>query len=189
MTLQIAGKNMDIGDSLRQRIDDRISEAVEKYFDGGFSGHVTVEKTGSAFGCDCVVHLDTGVTLQATARGKNATGCFDDAAERIEKRLRRYKRRLKDHHSGQSSKLEAVAQYTVMASPEAEEEVAENYSPAIIAETSKKIMTLSVAEAVMQLDMTDDPLVVFTNPGNGRTNIVYRRVDGNIGWLDPEPLG
>lgn len=157
---------------------------MDKYFDGGFSGQVTIAKTGSGFECDCTVHLDTGVVLQATANGHDATACFDDAAERIEKRLRRYKRRLKDHHLSAAHKLEA--QYTVMASPDDEEELAEDYAPVTIAETSKKIMTLTVAQAVMQLDLTDKPLVIFSNAGNGRTNVVYRRSDGNIGWIDPE---
>lgn len=187
MTLQISGKHMNIGESLSRRIDDRIADAVDKYFDGGFSGHVTLERTGNIFECDCTVHLDTGVVLQATASGHDATACFDDAAERIEKRLRRYKRRLKDHHAGSVPKSEA--QYTVMASPAENEEIAVDYAPAVIAETSKKIMTLTVAEAVMQLDLMDNPLVVFTNAGNGRINVVYRRSDGNIGWIDPEQLG
>ena len=184
MALQISGKHMNIGEALSQRIDDRVADAVDKYFDGGYSGQVTMAKTGSGFQCDCTVHLDTGVVLQATANGHDATACFDSAAERIEKRLRRYKRRLKDHHLGSAHKTEA--QYTVMASPDAEEELAEDYAPAVIAETSQKIMTLTVAQAVMQLDLTDNPLVIFTNAGNGRTNVVYRRSDGNIGWIDPE---
>jgi ribosome hibernation promoting factor len=184
MALQISGKQMNIGEALSQRIDDRIADAVDKYFDGGFSGQVTMEKTGSGFECDCTVHLDTGVVLQARANGHDATACFDDAAERIEKRLRRYKRRLKDHHPGSAQRMEA--QYTVMASPDDEAELAEDYAPVVIAETSKKIMTLTVAQAVMQLDLTDNSLVIFIHAGNGRTNVVYRRSDGNIGWIDPE---
>lgn len=189
MTLQISGKQMNLGEALSERIEYRIADAVNKYFDGGYSGHVTMEKNGNSFNCDCTIHLDTGVVLQATASGHDANGCFDDAAERIEKRLRRYKRRLKDHHAGKKSKSEAVAQYRVMESPDQEEEIGDDFAPVVIAETSKKIMHLSVAEAVMQLDLTDDPVIVFTNAGNDRTNIVYRRSDGNIGWIDPELLG
>ncbi len=186
MNLRITGKNMDIGDALRHRIEDRIDDAVTKFFDGGYTGHVTVQKSGSGFECDCMVHLDTGIILQATASKNDATACFDAAAERVEKRLRRYKRRLKDHHSKTSRKMEDAA-YVVMAPPEAEEEVPENFSPITIAESSKQMRTQSVAEAVMQLDLTDEPVIVFTNGASERVNVVYRRSDGNIGWIDPSP--
>ncbi len=186
MNLRITGKNMDIGDALRHRIEDRIDDAVTKFFDGGYTGHVTVQKSGSGFECDCMVHLDTGIILQATASKNDATACFDAAAERVEKRLRRYKRRLKDHHSKTSRKMEDAA-YVVMAPPEEEEEIPENFSPVTIAESSKQMRTQSVAEAVMQLDLTDEPVIVFTNGASERVNVVYRRSDGNIGWIDPSP--
>ncbi len=184
MSLRISGKNMDIGDTLRERIEYRIDEAVSKFFDGGYSGHVTVEKSGSGFGCDCMVHLDTGIILQATANMGNATACFDAAAERVEKRLRRYKRRLKDHHNNASRDIGDAA-YVVMEAPEADEEIPENFSPVTIAESSKQILLQSVADAVMQLDLTDEPVIVFTNASNNQVNVVYRRSDGNIGWIDP----
>lgn len=184
MTLRISGKQMKIGDALSERIEFRIEEAISKYFDGGFSGAVTMEKTGKSFECDCTVHLDTGVVLQATGRGHEPNAVFDEAADRIEKRLRRYKRRLKDHHNS-NWKTTGEASYVVMEAPEDEEELGADYAPAIVAESSTAVMTLSVAEAVMQLDMTDKPVFVFTNAGNGRTNVVYRRADGNIGWIDP----
>ena len=186
MNLRISGKNMDIGDALRQRIEDRIDEAVSKFFDGGYSGHVTVEKTGAGFQCDCLIHLDTGIILQAKATKSDATACFDAAAERVEKRLRRYKRRLKDHHNSNSTRqLEESASYVVMEAPEADEEIPDNFSPVTIAESSKQIRTQSVADAVMQLDLTDEPIIVFTNASNDQVNVVYRRSDGNIGWIDP----
>lgn len=185
MKLRISGKQMNIGEALSQRIEARIGEAVSKYFEGGYSGQVTIEKTARGFDCDCNLHLDTGIVLQATAKGHDAPGCFDDAAERIEKRLRRYKRRLKDHHGAARGRAVAEAAYTVMAAPEAEEEVAPDYAPAIIAEMSTRVLTQSVAEAVMQLDLTDKPLIVFTNAANERINVVYRRSDGNVGWIDP----
>lgn len=185
MSLRITGKHMNVGDALSERIEDRIGDAVSKYFDGGYSGSVTLEKSGGGFECDCMVHLDTGVVLQATGRGHEPGAVFDDAAERIEKRLRRYKRRLKDH-SNHGAKPSAEAAYVVMSSPETEEEVAEDYAPAIIAEALTTVAELSVAEAVMQLDRTDKPVIVFTNAGNGKTNVVYRRADGNIGWIDPK---
>lgn len=183
MSLRIAGKNMDIGDSLRERIEDRIEEAVSKYFDGGYSGTITVEKSGAGFDADCKLHLDTGIVMQATANHGDAVSSFDAAAERIEKRLRRYKRKLKDHHA--SSRKSAEMPYIVMEAPEAEEDIPDDYAPITIAETKKQIRVQSVADAVMELDLIDEPVVVFTNAASDQINIVYRRSDGNIGWVDP----
>ena len=184
MSLRISGKQMNIGDALNQRINDRVDEAVGKYFDGGYSGHVIIEKSGSGFDCDCTVHLDTGVVLQATAKNHDATTCFDAAADKIEKRLRRYKRRLKDHRAAASAATDE-ASYAIVAPLPQEEDVPEEYNPVIIAESSTQLATQTVAEAVMQLDLTDKPVIVFTNAANGQTNVVYRRTDGNIGWIDP----
>jgi len=184
MKLRISGKNMDMGDTLRHRIEDKIDEAVSKYFDGGYSGHATVEKSGSGFECDLLIHLDTGVILQARGSDSDATACFESAAGKVEKRLRRYKRRLKDHHANASRQIEN-ANYIVMQAPAAEEEVPEDFAPVTIAESSKHIRTQSVADAVMQLDLTDEPVIVFTNGANDQVNVVYRRSDGNIGWIDP----
>jgi hypothetical protein len=132
------------------------------------------------------MHLDSGMVLQATAIGHDAAAVFEEAADRIEKRLRRYKRRLKDHHGAARNRpASEEAAYTVMAAPSEEEEVAVDFAPAIIAEMSTNVLTQTVAEAVMQLDLTDQPLVVFTNAASGRTNVVYRRADGNVGWIDP----
>ncbi len=185
MNLQISGKHMNVGDALTSRIEHRIEDAVSKYFNGGFSGNVTLEKHGNRFACDCTIRLDSGVSLQGTSTEVDATAAFDIAAERIEKRLRRYKRRLKDHHQVNSDKILADAAYTIVESPENEEEVPDDYNPVIIAESLTSVESLSVADAVMQLDRVDDPVIVFTNAGNGRTNVVYRRSDGNIGWIDP----
>lgn len=183
MSFRITGLHMDIGDSLRGRINDRIHDAVGKYFDGGFSGHVTVEKLNSTFRTECLINLDTGMMLQATGQESDATASFDAAAERIEKRLRRYKRRLKDHHS--KAEMPQDAAYVVMESPEEEEEMPTDFSPVIIAESSTSIRTQTVAMAVMQLDLMDGPVHLFKNAGNGSLNVVYRRTDGNIGWIDP----
>lgn len=191
MTLRISGKQMEIGDAFRERIDDRIKAAIDKYFDGGFSGHVTVEKSGSRFTADCLVRLDTGIVLQATGQAQDPQGSFEAAAERIEKRLRRYKRRLKSHDNGPDpmagleSGLEAL-DYRVM-SPVADEEedVPDDYAPAVVAETTLSLRTMSVANAVIELDMRDNPVLVFRNAGSSNVNIVYRRADGNIGWIDP----
>lgn len=186
MNLRISGKQMDIGDAFRTRIENRIGEAIEKYFDGGFSGKVTVEKSGSRFGADCIIHLDTGMALQAAGQAQDPQGAFDAAAERIEKRLRRYKRRLKSHAPSAGGDSETIdLAYQVMA-PVAgdDEEVAEDYAPTVVAESTLALRAMTVADAVIELDTKDSPVFLFRNASNDRVNIVYRRPDGNIGWID-----
>ena len=185
MNLQISGKHMNVGDALTERIEGRMEDAVSKYFSGGFTGHVTLEKFANRFACDCVIHLDSGVNLQGTAQDNDATAAFEAAADRVEKRLRRYKRKLKDHKSVAKHNAISEASYSIVESPENIEEVPEDFNPVIIAESLKSIDEQSVAQAVMKLDLVEDPVVVFTNAGNGKTNVVYRRSDGNIGWIDP----
>lgn len=185
MSVRVSGKHMEIGDSFRSRIEDQIEQAVTKYFDGGYSSQVTVEKSGSRFSSDCKLHLDTGAVLHANGAANEPQAAFDAAAERIEKRLRRYKRRLKDHHNG-NGHLGAEIAYTVMdsVSDDGEDEIPEDFAPTIVAETTKKLQTMSVASAVMALDMTDEPVLVFRSSDKEQLNIVYRRNDGNIGWID-----
>ncbi len=157
---------MDIGESFRLRIEEQIEQAVTKYFDGGYSGQVTVDKSGSRFSADCKLHLDTGIVLQANGQANEPQAAFDGAAERIEKRLRRYKRKLKDHHNGNghASAFEEIS-YTVMDPvPDEEDEVPEDFAPTIVAESSKQLRTMSVAGAVMALDMTDEPVLMFKTP-------------------------
>ena len=185
MTLRISGKHMDVGDTLRSRIEDRVGDAVEKYFGNGYSGHVTMEKQGSFFLADCVLHLDSGISLQASAREPDPHASFDRAAERIEKRLRRYKRKLKDHHLGNGTEDKFDAAYSVMSTPDEDEEVSEDFAPLVVAESSVTVRTQTVAMAVMQLELMDQPVNVFKNAGSGVVNVVYRRTDGNIGWVDP----
>ena len=185
MTLRISGKHMDMGDAFRERIDDRIGEALEKYFDGGFSGHVTVEKSGSGFESDIMIHLDTGMVLQANASGQDPQAAFDGAAAKVEKRLRRYKRKLKSHRDNSAEPAIDIAYRIMSAVPDEEEEVAEDYAPAIVAETSMSLRSMSVANAVVELDTKDSPVFVFRNASSDHVNVVYRRSDGNIGWIDP----
>ncbi|KQT83960.1 ribosome-associated translation inhibitor RaiA [Aurantimonas sp. Leaf443] len=189
MSLRVSGKHMDVGESFRARIEERIGDSIGKYFDGNFSGTVVVTREGSRYATDCVLHLDSGVVFQATGQAHEPESSFADAAERIEKRLRRYKGRLKDHHGNSNGMAREDIAYAVMAPiPDEEEEVPEDYAPAIIAETSMKVGTLSVAGAVMQLDRQDSPVVVFRNAGTGDVNIVYKRADGNYGWVDPSSM-
>ena len=185
MSVRVSGKQMEIGETFRQRIEDRIQDAVTKYFDGGYSGQVVVTKSQSRFAADCLVHLDTGANLHAAGVANDPQVAFDTAFERVEKRLRRYKRKLKDHHAGEAQNPPIEVAYTVMDSvDEDHEELPEDYAPTIVAESTKKLRTMSVASAVMALDMTDDPVLLFRNPGSEQLNIVYRRNDGNIGWID-----
>lgn len=190
MGLRISGKQMEMGEAFRTRIDQRIEEAISKYFDGGFSGHVTVEKSGSRFSADCMIHLDTGMALQAEGQALDPQLAFYAAAERIEKRLRRYKRRLKSHQA--ASPEEAVwtdIPYRIVAAvADEEDEVAEDYAPTVVAETSLVLKTMSVASAVIELDTKDSPVYVFRNAATDTVNIVYRRADGNIGWIDPSAV-
>ncbi|CCE94518.1 ribosome hibernation-promoting factor, HPF/YfiA family [Sinorhizobium fredii] len=184
MSVRVSGKHMEIGESFRSRIGEQIREAVAKYFDGGYSSQVTVEKSGSRFSADCKLHLDTGVVLQANGQANEPQAAFDAASDRIEKRLRRYKRKLKDHHNGNGQNAAEVAYMVMDSVPFEDEEVPDDYAPTIVAETTKQLRTMSVANAVMALDMTDEPVLMFRSPGKDDLNIVYRRNDGNIGWID-----
>ncbi len=187
MILRVSGKNVDVGSALRSHIEARIDEALSKYFDGGYHGHVTVGREGSGFRTECALHLDTGTVLQVSGDSHDPRMSFDAAADRIEKRLRRYKRKLKDHHGNSANGRDAteVASY-VLASPDEEEELPADFTPVIVAETSARIKTQTVGMAVMELDLSEAPVVMFRNAGNGAINVVYRRPDGNIGWIDPE---
>ena len=188
MPFRVSGKNLDIGEALRGRVNARVADAMAKYFDGGFSGHVTVAKDGFGFRTECAIHLDSGITLHTEGMAADAYSSADQAALRIEKRLRRYKRRLKDRPVAAKTDGagNAGAPSYVIAAPdhESEEEITD-FNPVIIAESTTTLERLSVSDAVMELDMTGAPVVVFRHAVSGRVNMVYRRRDGNIGWVDP----
>jgi len=187
MTFRVSGKNLDIGDALRDRIGDRIAETVGKYFDGGYSGHLTLTRDGFGFRTECAIHLDSKITLEAEGMAGDAYASAEQAALRIEKRLRRYHRRLKDHRP---ERLEArnridAASY-VIAAPEHEDDAEPGgFTPVIIAETTTQLKQLSVSDAVTELDMTGAPVIVFRHAAHGGINVVYRRADGHFGWIDP----
>lgn len=187
MTLTVSGKNMDIGSALRQRAHDRIDAAVGKYFDGNYTGTVVIAADGHGFRADCTVHLDTGIMLKTSATSGDATASFDAAADRIEKRLRRYKRRLKSHgnHPGGNGPESFAAQSYVLEGPEETEEVPEDFTPVIVAETPTAIKTMTVSMAVLELDLTEGQVIVFKSAADGQLNVVYRRSDGNFGWINP----
>ncbi|MGA2126113.1 MAG: ribosome-associated translation inhibitor RaiA [Xanthobacteraceae bacterium] len=190
MSFRVSGKNIDIGDALRGRIGERVAEALGKYFDGGYSGHATVERDGSGFRTECALHLDSGITLQAEATAVDAYASADQAAIRIEKRLRRYKRRLKDRQASRADGPPevAAASYVIEAPQDDDGEEATEFNAVIIAESTTALRRLSVSEAVLELDLTGTAVMVFRHAGHGRVNIVYRRPDGHIGWIDPPAM-
>jgi ribosomal subunit interface protein len=184
MTLRVSGKNMDVGDALRSKAEAHFDAVVRKYFDGGYSGHLTLAPEGAGFNAQCAIHLDSGAVLQSSAHGADAVRAYETMADAIAKRLRRYKRRLKDHRKGNGEDTFAAQSY-VLASADAFDELEEDYSPPVIAETTSNLRQMSVEEAVMDLDLTQADVVVFRHAGHGGLNVVYRRADGNIGWIDP----
>ncbi|MFP3942920.1 MAG: ribosome hibernation-promoting factor, HPF/YfiA family [Alphaproteobacteria bacterium] len=187
MHIQVNGKQIDIGDALRQHVEGRLTERVFKYFDRPVDSQVTFARDGYEFRADCAVHLSTGMNLLTHGKSTDIYGSFDVAIEKLEKRLRRYKRRLKDHHSraGNAPTFEATS-YVIAGAGEQEEEP-EPMQPVIIAEETAHLRTCTVGEAVMQMDLAEAPAVVFRNSGHGRLNVVYRRPDGHVGWIDPAP--
>ena len=189
MTLRSYGKNLDVGEALRGQAEERVAAAVSKYYEGGYQGHVTVDKDGSAFRTDGVLHLSSGITLEASATAHDPYASLDKMAERIEKRLRRYKRRLKDRSASNGRDAGIEIPSYVIAAPDDDIEdfdgVATGDNPVIVAESTKSLHVRTVGDAVAELDLTGTPVVVFRHAGNGRMNIVYRRRDGNIGWIDP----
>jgi len=180
---------------LRGRVSERTDEVLRKYFDGNYSGHITLSKDGFGFRTDCALHLDSGITLEADSNAADAYASADQALLMIEKRLRRYKSRLKDRsarkaHAASAALAEMNAptldapSYVIEAPGESDDEVT-GYSPVIIAEATTSLKRLSVSEAVMELDLTGAACIVFQHGGSGRVNIIYRRADGNVGWIDP----
>lgn len=186
MQIQVTGIHLDVGDALRTHVLDQFTASVGKYFDQPVDGHVTFAKQGHEFRADCSVHLSSGMTLQSQDQSGDVYASFDGAVEKLEKRLRRYKRRLKNHHNSPKSELPALdVPSFILAASEGEDDDANdtNEAPVIVAEGTTSVPVLSVSDAVMQLDITDAPFVMFRNGPSG-LNIVYRRPDGNIGWID-----
>jgi ribosomal subunit interface protein len=190
MTLRISGKSISVGDALRSRVSERTDEVLRKYFDGNYSGHITLSKDGFGFRTDCSLHLDSGITLEADSNASDAYASADQALVMIEKRLRRYKSRLKDRSARKTYAANAALadidapSYVIEAPAEGDEEVTA-YSPVIIAESTTSMKRLSVSEAVMELDLSGAACIVFQHGSSGRVNIIYRRADGNVGWVDP----
>ena len=185
MTLRVSGKNLDIGEALRQHVLEKVEATVARYFAGSVGGHVVMTREGSGYRSDCTLRLSSGVSLHAEGHAHEPYLCFEQAADKIENRLRRYKARLRGHGVTPSDGRRKVANYIVEL-PREEEEPAEGYNPVVVAEGTEELKSLSVAAAVAELDLSGAPVIVFQHAGSGRVNVVYRRRDGAIGWLDPQ---
>ena len=189
MTLRVSGKNLSIGQALRTHVHDRVDAIVAKYHAGAPGGHVTIEPEGSGYRADCTLFLSSGVTLQVEAVAKEPYASFDKAADRIERRLRDQKKRLTCRHEHDG--LDAATPDTAGSSraelprTSAPDDPNEEVFPAVVAEHADRFAEMTVAAAVRKLDASTDAVVVFRYAENQRINIVYRRGDGNIGWIDP----
>lgn len=191
MEIRVSGHQVDTGAALRDHVDTRLQGIAQKYFSRSISAQVTFGRGphDNGFVCDIVAHVMQGVILKGSGSAMEAHPCFDQAADRIETQLRRYMRRLKDRHGpangvAQLGEIEADAAYTVFDGGAHEEEAPDN--PLIIAETRVDIPEASVSDAVMMLDLRNTNALMFRNSGTGAFNMVYRRTDGTIGWVEPQ---
>lgn len=192
MQIQITGKHMVLGEALRGRIEMGLEAAVSKYFSRAGEANVFVSQQGPFVEVDCNVHLPSGIVLQSTGKADDPYAALEVSLEKMEKRVRRYKRRLKDHHTNGQPALpaEIAAEILIQATDdEAEDSVDTGMeigeAPLTVAETKVQIRTMSVSEAVMQLELQDVPALMFRNASHDGLNMVYRRPDGHIGWVDP----
>jgi len=187
MRYQISGKQIDIGDALQVHVKEELGEAVKKYAERPTDAQIIFSKSGHEFVCEATVHLSTGLTASAKASHNEIYGAFDACNAKMEKQLRRYKRRLKDHHKDRVEPVElyGASSYILASESDSDAQEPETLQPMIVAEMQTKIANLSVGEAVMQMELAGAPVLVFRKEGEDRINVVYRRDDGNIGWIDP----
>lgn len=188
MRYQISGKQIDIGEALQTHVESEFGEVVAKYAERPTEATVTFSKDGFEFVCEATVHLSTGITSQASAHAVDIYDSFDKCLAKIEKQMRRYKRRLKNHHQERSSPVESTREpsYILAASKvDSDQSEPETLQPIIVAEMETRIPSLSVGEAVMQMELDGASLLVFRNESHSGVNVVYLRDDGNIGWIDP----
>ena len=196
MHIQFVSKGIDVSPALRERIEDRITDAASKYFNRPAEAFVVASRDGYKFKVDISVHLPSGAFLQASGGSEDAYGAAEDAAQHMEKRLRRYKRKLKDHRADNKSDLPAAQDMPIMVLRSEQPGVVDDEEeddggavggsePVIIAEHVAELRTLTVSMAVFEMDLADAPFMMFRNVANGAMNIVYRRPDGHVGWIDP----
>ena len=192
MQITVSGKQVELSDALRTRVSDHLDVIASKYFDHALEAQVTFSRARSFFTCDISVHAGRGLSLRGEGEAADANTAFDDAAEHIAKRLRRYRRRVNEHarDTANRERPEAARQYILRQEDNAAAAAANGGGEAIayatvIAEQMTEISLLSVGEAVMRMDLADQPVLMFRNSTTGELNVVYRRSDGNIGWIDP----
>lgn len=192
MRYQITGKQIDVGESLQQHVKDELAAMIGKYSDRPTDAQIVFSRNAHEHVCEATVHLSTGLTAQAKAHATEIYAAFDACGEKMEKQLRRYKRRLKNHHRDRTGPVELLgaSSYILASSGDTEDEnEPESLQPIIIAETEARIPSVSVGEAVMQMELSNAPVLVFRNESSDGLNVVYRREDGNIGWIDPKSSG
>lgn len=191
MQIHISGQQIDTGDALRVHVTEKLNAGVAKYFDHSLDANVAFSRDGESYACTTSVHVFSGLTLFAEGRAGDIYGSFDQAVDRLEKRLRKHKGRLKSHKSkGNGTDADVAARYSVIdasAKDDGDEQPADRpqAEPVIIAESPTAVATLSVGDAVARLDLSGGPVMLFRNAGHGGLNVVYRRPDGHIGWIDP----
>ena len=188
MRTQISGKQIDIGESLQLYVNEGIDGIVSKFAGRPTDAQVVFSKSAHEFVCETTVHLSTGLNVQAKGKSTEIYAAFESCGEKMEKQLRRYKRRLKDHHKERAEPVElsGASSYILASDTGADDAEPDTLSPVIVAEMETKIPTLSVGEAVMQMELAGSPVLLFRKEGNEGLNVVYRRDDGNIGWIDPQ---
>ncbi len=187
MRYQISGKQIDVGEALQTHVKDELGAVVGKYAERPTDANIIFSRDASEFVCEATVHLSTGLIASAKAHAHEIYAAFEKCSDKLEKQLRRYKRRLKDHYRERSQPVELsdASSYILAGSTNSEESEPETLQPMIIAEMETQIPSLSVGEAVMQMELAGAPVLVFRNEGHSGVNVVYRRDDGNIGWVDP----
>lgn len=187
MRYQISGRHMDVGEALQTHVKSELGETFDKYAQRPTDAAIVFSREAGAYQCEATVHLSTGLNVAARGHAHEVYAAFDDVREKIDKQVRRYKRRLRDHHRDRRSPVEfdAAPMYVLASDETAEEGETETLQPIIIAETETRIPALSVGEAVMQMELAGAPLLVFRNEKHGGVNVVYRRDDKNVGWIDP----
>ncbi len=192
MQITVSGKQVDLSDALQERVSMHLETIAGKYFDHAMEAHVTFSRARSFFTCDINMHAGRGLQLRGEGEAADANGAFDDAAEHIAKRLRRYRRRVNDHHRdlAHRARPEAARQYILhdeasRADTAPDVQATDEAFATVVAETQTEIVTLSVGEAVMRMDLADQTAMMFRNSASGVLNVVYRRPDGHIGWIDP----
>ncbi|SIT06424.1 ribosome hibernation-promoting factor, HPF/YfiA family [Paracoccus saliphilus] len=191
MRYTISGKHIDVGDALSTHVETELGDTVIKYSQRPTDATVTFSRDAHQFLCDTVVHLSTGLTVQARGAANEIYAAFEACREKMDKQLRRYKRRLKDHHKDRTGPVEfgEAGMYVLSADENAWESQGSGLEPIIIAEMESRVPTLSVGDAVMQMELAGAPLLVFRNEKHGGVNVVHRREDGNVGWIDPRGNG